>query len=67
MKKKVYQLTFPHWDKVKKRGSIINEVKVKNHGKSRLGSNNFDFSRSLRGIGKSNSKHRKLCDNTMDC
>ena len=59
MKKTVYQLEFPYWDKLKKRSSIINELKTtKNHGKRRSHISNFDYNRSLRGISQKHTKIR---------
>lgn len=59
MKKQVDQLEFPWWNKMKKRSSIINELKTtKNHGKRRFNSGNYDYSRSLRGISEKHPKTR---------
>ena len=58
MKKTVYQLEFPYWDKLKKRSSIINQLNTKDYGKRRFNSGNYDYYRSLRGISEKHPKTR---------
>ena len=59
MKKEVYQLEFPWWNEIKKKGSIINELRTtKNHGKRKSYLNNYDYNRSLRGISQKHTKNR---------
>jgi hypothetical protein len=58
MKKTVYQLEFPYWDKVKKRSSIIKQLNKKDYGKRGSNFGNYDYSRSLRGISEKHSKTR---------
>lgn len=58
MKKQPDQLEFPWWNKMKKKGSIINQLNTKHYEKRRSYSDNYDYSRSLRGISEKHPKTR---------
>lgn len=61
MKKKVeiYQLEFPWIKELRKKGSIINEVKIRRNGSKNYFDGDINNTWSLRGIGSRVSNNRK--------